>query len=225
VRGRAWLWLAAVLALVAAARAGDESLSAHMVQHGLLTMVAAPLLAAAAPVRTVLGLASPAARRGIGALLRRPAVRAIGHPLVGWTLLVTVMAATHLTGFYDFAERHATVHALEHGLYLGSALLFWMPVVGADPLPHRLGWLGRTIAVMAAMPPMIAIGVALRTSEHVRYASYAGPGALADQHEAGTIMWLGGALMGAALVLAVGWAALVGEERRQRAREATEAAR
>jgi hypothetical protein len=38
-------------------------------------------------------------------------------------------------------------------------------------------------------------------------------------------MWLGGALMGAALVLAVGWAALLGEERRQRAREAAEAAR
>jgi cytochrome c oxidase assembly factor CtaG len=152
-------------------------------------------------------------------------VRAIGHPLVGWTLLVTVIVATHLTGLYDLAARHATVHALEHGLYLGSALLFWMPVIGVDPLPHRLGWLGRTLAVMTAMLPMIAIGVALSTSQHVRYASYSGPGALADQHQAGTIMWLGGALLGSALVLAVGWAALVGEERRQRAREAAGVAR
>jgi putative membrane protein len=72
---------------------------------------------------------------------------------------------------------------------------------------------------------MALVGVVLLTVDHPMYAPYAdaartlGGSALADQQLAGTIMWVGGKLVLVAAVLAIGWSALVGEERRQVARE------
>ncbi len=210
---------AGAAALVGSAFVGDRTLSSHMVEHGLIVLVAAPLFAASAPVRTVLRSGPRPIRRGLASVLRRPAFRAVAHPLTAWLLFVAVMLGTHLTPFFDAAERHAGLHVLEHWLYFASALLFWMTLIEADPLPHRAGWVGRMLALLFAMPAMSLVGILLLQDERVRYPAYAGPGALADQHEAGRIMWLGGALVSAVLVFAVGWASLLAEERRQRRRD------
>lgn len=211
--------LAGCGALFASALVGDATLSRHMVEHGLIILVAAPCFAAASPVRACLRHGGPRVRRALIGALRHPLTRALGHPVLGWALFVGVLLATHLTGFYDLAERHLAVHLVEHWLYLGSALVFWMGLIDGDPLPHRLGWLGRTLSLLTAMPAMSLVGIVLVQGHRVRYRSYDGPGALADQHAAGTIMWLGGSLLGAALVMAVGWAALTAEEHRQRRRD------
>lgn len=211
---------AGAAALAAAVFIPDRPLSTHMVQHLVLTMVAAPLIAAGAPVRTALRVLPRGGRRALGRVLAGRVLGGLSRPVVAVGLFVGAMLLTHLTGFYDAAERHEGLHAIEHALYLGTALLFWMPLVGVDPSPHRVGWLGRALALLVAMTAMSFVGIALVQTHVVRYASYAGPGALADQHRAGTIMWLGGSLAGALLVLAVAWAALTGEERRQRARDA-----
>jgi hypothetical protein len=57
----------------------------------------------------------------------------------------------------------------------------------------------------------------------VHFAHYAAqPGALADQHAAGTVMWVGAAALVPATVLA-SWLALWREELRQRRRDAAAA--
>jgi putative membrane protein len=204
----------------------DERLSLHMAQHLALTLVAAPLLVLGAPVALALRALPHGGRRVLVGVIRSRPARVLTHPLVTWTLFAAVMLGTHLTGLYELALRHPAVHAAEHVAFLASAVLFWLPVLGAEPIPHRPGWTGRMLYLMTAMPAMAFAGVVLSIEDHVRYASYLAPArrlgisALADQHAAGTMMWVGGSAITAVLTLVTAWSALIQEERRALAREA-----
>lgn len=204
----------------------EDLLSVHMAQHLALTLVAAPLLVLGAPVALALRALPHGGRRALVDLIRSRPARVLTHPLVTWTLFAGVLLATHLTGLYEMALRHPAVHAAEHAAFLATAFLFWLPVLGAEPIPHRLGWTGRMLYLMAAMPAMGFAGVVLSSEGHVRYASYLAPAhrlgisALADQHAAGALMWVGGSAIAAVLTLVAAWSALVAEERRATAREA-----
>jgi putative membrane protein len=177
----------------------DRTLTAHMLQHVGLTMVAAPLLVlGAAPVL-----------RALPTRFARGLVR-LGNPLVAWTVFAGVQLATHFTGFYDYALEHEWAHALEHVLYLTSAVWFWWPVLGRR-------WRWSVVYLLAAMPVQAAIGVALLSADHTFYDHYP---SLADQHRAGALMWLLGSLVMGAAVVWVAWDWLRAEERRARAREA-----
>lgn len=204
----------------------DERLSVHMAQHLALALVAAPLLVAGSPIGLALRALPLGGARALARVLRSPAGRTLTHPLVTWTLFAATMAGTHLTGLYELALRHEAVHGAEHAAYLGTAFLFWLPVLGTEPLPHRPGWTGRMLYLLTAMPAMGFAGVVLSTEQHVRYAAYLAPArrlgisALADQHAAGALMWAGGGTIAAVLTLVAAWSALVQEERRALAREA-----
>jgi cytochrome c oxidase assembly factor CtaG len=203
---------AAGLGLVALAREAplDERLSGHMAQH-LILGVAAPLcLAAGAPVRLALGaLRDP-----------RPLARALRAlpvtPLTGWIAFSAVLLGTHLTGLFELGVRHPLVHGIEHLALLAAGLLFWAPLVGADPLPHPPGPAARLAWLLAAMPPMGLVGARLLTGG-VAYPSYP---SLADQRTAAGVMWGAGSLLMAAATVAIVFAAMLREEARQRRREA-----
>jgi putative membrane protein len=209
---------ALAVALVALDSAADRTLTAHMVQHLVLVYAAAPLLVLGSPIALGLRAAGRPARRVLRA-------RALAHPLTGWCALPAAMAITHFTGLYDLAARHPLAHVGEHALYLAAAALFWRPVLGADPVPHRPGFTGRLLYLMLAAGPLALVGVAMQASSHPWYAAYAGPGALADQHDAGAVMWVGGGLALAAVTIAVAWSGLLREHRRQVAYEAASAPR
>jgi cytochrome c oxidase assembly factor CtaG len=224
-------FLAGLAALLVALESGadayaDRLLSAHMVQHLLIAMVAAPLLVAGLPLTLALRALDPRPRSRLLRLLRSRLARTLVLPPVAWSLFAAVMLGSHLTPLYSLALRHDTLHALEHALYLGSAVLFWTPVLDANPVPaHRLGAVGRVAYLLLAMPVMAFVGAVLQSSDHVLYADYLAPAralgvsALSDQHDAGALMWVGGKLVMAALLLLSVWLALEREERRQRARE------
>ena len=171
--------------------------SVHMVQHLLLTMVAAPLLLIGMPFILALRSTSAATRRR----LLLPIVRSrladlLSQPVFAWTLFMLVMWGSHLSAAYEAALRNDRVHALEHAAYLGSALLFWWPVVGRGPGRTRLSHPGRILFVFAAMAQSTFLGLAIYSSEHVWYPHYlrawgSTGAALADQHLAGALMWEG----------------------------------
>jgi putative copper resistance protein D len=174
-------------------------LSVHMLQHMLLTMVAAPLVVLGAPVTLALRASSPGTRRRILVpILNSRMARIAANPLVAWSLLFVVLWASHLTSLYEAAMLNRGLHALEHVAYLGTAVLFWWPVVGLDPIPSRISHPARILYLFLAMPPMAFLGLAIYSSDHLLYPYYATvPGAtiasaLADQHLAGAIMWEGG---------------------------------
>ena len=86
-------------------------------------------------------------------------------------------------------------------MYLGTALLFWRPVVARDPSPVRLSQPGRLFYMFVSMPVTTFLGLAIYSSDRVLYPHYAaatarlGLSAVADQHLAGAIMWETGAVL------------------------------
>ncbi|HEV2755814.1 MAG TPA: cytochrome c oxidase assembly protein [Actinomycetota bacterium] len=201
-RGRSWCaagGLAALLVALGGPPAVYEDLLfwVHMVQHLLIVLVAAPLLVYAAPVTLALRAAAPPAR---GRLLRvvhsRPA-RAAAHPVVAWASFGAVMWASHYSPLYDAALEAPALHAAEHVLYLGAALLFWAPVAGADPV-RRIARPLRVAYLLAALPVQSFLGLAVYSADEPLYDHYEGlgriwgPGVMDDQELAGIVMWIGG---------------------------------
>lgn len=177
----------------------DTRLSVHMVQHLLLTMVAAPLLVLGAPVTLVLRAVAPAfRRRWVLPLLRSRPVRLLAAPVVSWAQFALVLWVSHFSPLYEAALRSNGVHALEHLLYVASAVLFWSPVAGVDPSPKRLSHPARLLYLFLAMPQASFLGLAMWGSSRVLYPTYQaalGPAALDDQRLAGTIMGSAGMLV------------------------------
>jgi putative copper resistance protein D len=206
-RWRRWAWLAGlaviVLALASPVERYDTTLfSAHMVQHLLLAFVAAPLLVMAAPITLLLRYASPESRRRwiLPVLHSRP-VRILSAPPVAWGILAGVMWFSHFSPLFDAALEDELLHRVEHAIYLGSALLFWWPVVGADPSPHRLGHPARILYLALGMPLSSFLGLVIFSSRTVLYPHYAtlerswGISPIEDQAWAGGIMWAFGDLV------------------------------
>jgi cytochrome c oxidase assembly factor CtaG len=171
--------------------------SVHMVQHLLLTLVAAPLLVLARPVTLALQAATPETRRQLllPALRSRP-VAVLASPPVAWCGFALVMWATHFSPLYEAALTDPGLHALEHLAYLGSAMLFWSVMAAVDPGPARLSPPARILYLFLAMPQMTFLGLAIYGARHVLYPVYgSGPAALADQRLAGALMGGSGVLV------------------------------
>ena len=187
--------------------------SIHMVQHLLLMLVAAPLLALAAPVTQLLRVASPAWRRRIVRLLHSGPLAALGHPVVAWVTFTLVMWISHFSPLFDAALENEAIHDAEHVIFLGAGLLFWWPVIGADPVRRRLSYPVRALYVLLQMPPSSFLGMLITFATGPLYPHYAtlgspyGIDALADQQLAGGIMWLGGDVIfiGAVLLAVAAW--------------------
>ena len=111
-------------------------------------------------------------------------------------------------------------------LYLSAGALMWWPILDGDPLPGwRLNGFARLAYVIVAMLPMTLLGGYLDREMALVYSGYAAPAralgisAVADQQQAGAIMWV----LGSSLMVVCGlWqamAALIEEERRLQIRE------
>jgi putative copper resistance protein D len=250
-RVRTLAFLLGIAAIAIALQSGIERydttlFSIHMVQHLLLTLVAAPLFALSGPVTLLLRAATPATRRRlILPVLNSRVLRVASFPVVAWLLFAGVMWAAHFSPLFDIALENRAVHDLEHVLFLASALLFWWPAVGVDPAPWRLPHPIRVLYVFLQMPQNTFLAVVILNAPAALYPHYAtlarswGPSPLADQQAAGALMWVGGDLLFIAAIAAIiaGWmrhedAEAVRVDRRQdaerasiRAREATLAAR
>jgi putative copper resistance protein D len=206
----------------------DVSFAVHMVQHLLLVLAAAPLFALGAPVTLLLRAARPETRkRFVLPVLQSRPVSVLTRPVVAWVLFAVVQYATHFTGFYNLAAEHLWVHAFEHLLYLGTAVLFWWPVVGLDPSPHKLSHPARLLYLVLAMPLTAFLGVAIISASAPLYPHYAhlpapwgGAAALNDQNNAGAFMWEIGGLASLIAVLVVAGAWFRHDEARQRRIEA-----
>ena len=213
-----WSWFAGVVVLSIALLSpvdayADVSFTAHMAQHVLLTLVAAPLLALGAPATLALrALPSAGARRLSSALRSRP-VAVATIPVVAWALFVGVPWAVHFSPVFDLALRSEPWHAAEHALWVVAAFVLWWPVVGIDPSPHPWRHPVRLLTLFLAMPAMSFLSLAIFVADEPLYPTYAavappwGPAALAAQRDAAVLMWLASAsiLVPAMLLVAVAW--------------------
>ena len=227
-----FLGLAALLAALASPIDSYASVSfaVHMVQHMLLTVVAAPLVMLGAPIRPLLrGLPAWVRAAVVRPLARAQAVRTVVHllrqPLVAAALYVGGLYAWHLPNLYDAALLDARVHVIEHAWFFLSALLFWSVVI--DPEPFRA-----TLRYGARLPYLLVLGAAQNTvlggilsfSSRLLYTAYPdapvfGMDRVTDQRVGGAIMWVVGdfVFLAAASVAFFLW--LAEEEEMQKRRE------
>jgi putative membrane protein len=173
---------------------GDQYLlSAHMVQHLLITLVAPPLLLVGTP------------RWLFRPLLRLPFAPTIGRfitsLLVAFLAFNIVFAAWHVPAFYDLALQYEWVHAAEHISFIVTATLTWWPIFSPmDEFPAPAPPVQCLYLFFQSLPPTV-VGALITFSGDVLYPTYAnaprvwGLSALADQQIAGLIMWFPGGLV------------------------------
>jgi cytochrome c oxidase assembly factor CtaG len=185
----------------------------HMVQHVLLEFVAAPLLLAGAPITLALRAATPPIRRALLAVLQGRVVHALAFPVVAWVLFAAVNWGWHFSVLYDQALENEALHYFQHATFVAAALLFWWPVIGADPSPWRLPHPARLVYLFLALPQNSFLGVALLSASTVLYPHYVtnardwGIPPLDDQALGGVLMWVVGdlAFVGGMLLVVALW--------------------
>jgi putative membrane protein len=168
-------------------------LSAHMVQHLLLTLVAAPLLLAGTPG----WLARP--------LLRLPrlgrSVRTLTRPPVAFVVYNLVLVAWHLPVLYEWAMRDHGLHVVQHLMFVAAALLLWWPVAGPVREPAALSPPAQILYLFLAGVPMTLVAALITLADRPLYPFYEeaprlwGLSALGDQRIGGVIMWVPGSLV------------------------------
>jgi putative membrane protein len=186
----------------------------HMIEHELLTLVAAPLLAAGGAGVPWLFALPPSWRRQVGRWLARDRLRRlwrrVSHPAAAWALHGAALWLWHAPALFEAALRSEVVHYLQHVSLLATALLFW-----ASVLPRRADARTRLVGMFSLFATSLhatLLGALLTLSPLIWYASYvaaATPGglsALEDQQLAGLVMWVPGGLVyvGAALAICAG---------------------
>ena len=222
-------WVALTVALVSPVDVyADVSFTVHMLQHLLLTLVAPPLLALGAPISLALRSLPRGPARALASALRSRPAGWLANPVVGWALFVGVPVVVHASRLFDLALRSTEWHAVEHGLWIGAALVYWWPIVGSDPSPHPMRYPVRMLSMLLAMPAMAFLALGIYSADAPLYPTYAalpapwGPDALADQRAAAVLMWLAGnlAMVVAMLLVAASWKRH--DDEAQRRREARE---
>lgn len=181
---------------------------AHMTQHLLLIMLAAPLLVVAAPWLQIW--------RGLPLSIRRPVARTVfrhpalagarrvfawlNAPLAALVLSTANLWFWHWPVAYDLTLRSHAVHHLEHGLFLGLGILFWAQVIDQPPFHARLSQFKRALLVFGATIGSWALAgvLAYATAPFYAYAALTsrpgGISALTDQQFGAGIMWVPGSI-------------------------------
>jgi len=208
-RGVGWtqvtMYAAGWLTLVAALggpveRWSGTSFAAHMLQHELMMLVAAPALAASRPLGVFAWAFPRSARRRLRVLTTpawlRASWRGLTSPLWATAISIAVLWLWHVPRLFDLATSDRAWHAAQHASFFVSALAFWwaMRATGSPA-----GALGRTVACLfVAMIVTGALGGLLAFADTPWYAAYAatarpfGWTPVEDQQMGGLIMWIPG---------------------------------
>ena len=168
-------------------------LSAHMIQHLLITLIAPPLLLLGTP------------RWLFRPLLRLPLALPIGrlltNPVVAFLSFNIAFAAWHVPAFYEATLRSLPIHVLEHVMFIATATLTWWPVFSPmDELPRLSDPAQCLYLFIQSIPPTI-LGALITFADFVLYPTYARAPRVwdlspqLDQQAAGLIMWIPGALV------------------------------
>jgi putative membrane protein len=173
----------------------DVRLSGHMVEHMVIWVVVAPLLAAGAPVRLAFFALPRDGRCRLARWLRSRPAATLTRPGVTVLLFSGVLLLSHVPAIYGLTLRNDYVHETEHGLYLFAAVLMWASLLGVDPLPHRASARGELACMAGCMLPMALFALWLAAAPDPIYGHYLGTlgrGAIHDQRLAAMVMFAGG---------------------------------
>lgn len=185
-------WLVLVIALDSPLHEWAEQLfSAHMAQHELLMMVAAPLMVLGRPLIAFLWVLPIRWRVRIG---RARVWHVLSGPIVATVLHALALWIWHLPSLYQATIHNEAIHAAQHLSFFLTAAIFWWALIHG-----RYGRMGYGVAVTyvfftAAHSGILGALIAL--SPTVIYPIYQSTTArwgidpIDDQQLAGILMWI-----------------------------------
>lgn len=186
--------------------ADDYLLTAHMIQHLLITIVVPILFYAGIP------------RWMYAPFVRRERLwrvwRTLTHPIIAFFLFQIPFSMSHAPVFYDLTLRYQPVHIAEHVWFIASAFLIWWPIMAPGRDYGQLSPIMQVVFLFFQTIPGQIVGALISMSEAPLYPEYAnaarafGLSVMADQQAGGLIMWIGtGTLyLGALIVVFFRWA-------------------
>ncbi|MFF8380088.1 cytochrome c oxidase assembly protein [Streptomyces sp. NPDC015661] len=180
---------------------GMVMFSVHMVQHMVISMLSPILLLLGAPVTLALRALPVAGRGSTGPrelllkLLHSRYMRVITHPAFTISMFIASLYGLYFSPLFDFlmGSKAGHIGMMVHFLMVG--LVFFWPIMGVDPGPHRPGYVMRMLELFAGMPFHAFFGIAMMMATQPMVEAYKNPpaslgiDALADQNAAGGIAW------------------------------------
>ncbi|HUO36415.1 MAG TPA: cytochrome c oxidase assembly protein, partial [Mycobacterium sp.] len=201
-------WIAGCVGLLVVSSSGVKAygsamFSMHMVEHMSLNMFVPVLLVLGAPVTLALralpptgGDRAPGPREWLLRLIHSPVTGLLAHPVVAFLLFVVSLYLVYFTPVFDTLARYHWGHELMSIHFLVVGYLFFWVIVGDDPGPKRLPFLGRLGLLFAVMPFHAFFGIATMTMTSLiggtfyRYLSVPWlPNLNHDQWVGGAIAW------------------------------------
>lgn len=210
---RTGIFLAGLAVVVLALQSGigsydDVLFWDHMVQHLMLVMVAPPLLIFGQPITLLLHASRNPLHTWAKRILRSPVASFLTWPVFGFAAYAAAIVVLHLTAVANLIARNQVAHDGEHIVFLVVGYLFFLPIIGSEPIRWRLSYPTKLILLFLIMPVDTFTGLVLG------YGNVGTPGlpatprpvwadtATADLHAGGAAMWVAGdALMFAMMMI------------------------
>nr|WP_264005828.1 cytochrome c oxidase assembly protein [Mycolicibacterium sphagni] len=206
--GRLVAWLFGCAALLLATSSGVRAygsamFSVHMSEHMALNMFIPVFLVLGAPITLALRALPvagaghpPGPREWLVWLVHSPISRFLSHPATAFVLFVGSLYAVYFTPLFDTLVRYHWGHELMSLHFMITGYLFFWGIIGIDPGPKRLPFIGRLGMLFAVMPFHAFFGIATMTMTSViggtfyRYVDLPWLASLNDdQHLGGAIAW------------------------------------
>jgi mxaJ protein len=204
-------WTVIALSLLTPLHAlGGRSFTAHMIEHELLMLLAAPLLAWSKPIGVLLWALPARARHATGTIAQKrwyaTAWSSISAPLAASLLQAAAMWAWHAPSLFNRALVSEGWHAAQHLSFVASATLFWwsMDLAARE---RRAGvaafWLFFTSVHSGLLGALMTFAQSPWYPRYVELGlqGLGGMTPLEDQQLAGVIMWIPGGLVHAIVAL------------------------
>ena len=170
----------------------------HMIQHLMLLMVVPPLVIAGQPLTLLLHASRNPLHTWVKRVLRSPIASFLTWPVFGAVAYALTVLAAHLTSLANYFERSQTAHDAEHALFVIIGYLFFLPLLGREPIKWRLSYPVRFVTLVLLMPVDTFTGLALGYGSANSPGVPAGPrpawapSAVSDLHLGGAVRWIGG---------------------------------
>ncbi len=170
--GRLAAWLAGCAVLLFTTSSGVKAygsamFSVHMAEHMTLNMFVPVLLVLGGPVTLALRVLPaagsgrpPGPREWLLWLIHSRFTTFLSNPITAFVLFVASLYAVYFTPIFDTLVRYHWGHEFMSVHFLLVGYLFFWAIIGIDPGPRRLPFLGRLGMLFAVMPFHAFFGIA-----------------------------------------------------------------
>jgi putative copper resistance protein D len=202
----AWLVGCAVLLFTTSSGVkayGSAMFSVHMAEHMTLNMFVPVLLVLGGPVTLALRVLPaagdgqpPGPREWLLWLIHSRFTAFLSNPITAFVLFVASLYAVYFTPIFGTLVRYHWGHELMSVHFLLVGYLFFWAIIGIDPGPRRLPFLGRLGMLFAVMPFHAFFGIATMNMTSTiggQFYQFVGlpwlSSIASDQHLGGAIAW------------------------------------